>query len=434
LRTNNPDKYIIANGIITDGAGYFLENGAILIENDRIAGVLRTEEIIEVGVDYIDVGGRLIIPGLLNAHHHLYSTFAAGLSPIGETNSFAGILENLWWRLDRALDEESVYYSALLGLIDSIKHGVTTIFDHHASMNFVGGSLSVIEDAFKLTGIKGLLCFETSDRMGETDAESHIAENIDFYEKHRDSETLKGSFGLHANLTLSEKTLEKIHEAKPPEMPIHVHCGEDRADLEYCIERGYKGPIDRLNSFGLVSGNSILAHCIHLGKKDYGLIDEISPIIVSNSESNANNRVGKMDRRRIKDYILGSDGMTGDIIGTLRSHYLLGEGSAEDFDELRHAFFDYRYEIQRRFFPDTASFTHGSRADIAVLDYIPVTPINPDNLMGHLIFGAKSGKVYMTISDGKILYRNGKITFIDEMEITEKAHKVASKLHRRYYG
>ena len=350
----NPTPLVIGNGVITDGVDVFIENGAVRVENGLIAWVGPLRDVSRSDAEYIDVGGRMVMPGFLNAHHHLYSCFAPGISPLGETGDFVHILANLWWSLDLALDAEAIYYSALIGVIDSVKHGVTMIFDHHASMGCVRGSLRVIADAFALAGIKGLLCFETSDRMGLDAARVHIEENLEFAaQAATEGARTRGVFGLHANLTLSEETLRRIAEMKPPGLPVHVHCGEDRSDLTHCRTLGYEGPVDRLHRFGLLTPDSILAHAIHLSDRDYRLIDELGLMVVCNPESNANNRVGRMDRGRITRYLLGTDGMSPDMVETMRSHFLLG--GAIPFDELSRSFFTDRYRTQRHFFPIPAA-------------------------------------------------------------------------------
>ena len=421
---------VIGNGVVTDGLELFFAQGAVrivagLIEQAGPAADIRTDD-----ATFIDAGGRIVLPGLLNAHHHLYSSFAPGIAPLGPTDTFVQILDNLWWSLDLALDEETVYYSALLGVIESVRHGVTTIFDHHASMDCVRGSLEQVARAFRLAGIKGLLCFETSDRMGREQTERHIEENLEFAAQSAGSD-VRGVFGLHANLTLSDETLRRVSAAKPPALPIHVHCGEDRADLEYCRERGYQGPVDRLHRFGLITPDSILAHAIHLSERDYELIAEIQPIVVSNPESNANNRVGAMDRSRIARYLLGTDGMSPDMVETLRSHFLLGR--TVPFDELQRVFFADRYRIQRHFFADSGGFSRGMRADIAVLDYVPVAPIERTNVLGHLLFGARYGRAFLTVADGRVVYRDGHVTFIDERETIDTATRIARRLHQTYH-
>jgi putative selenium metabolism protein SsnA len=427
------DRYIIGNGILTDGVEIFFDRGAVLINEGKIVKIGTLEEISEPDLECIDVGGRLILPGLLNAHHHFYSAFSTGIAPLEQPSNFLGILENLWWPWDEALDEETIYYSALVTGMDCLRNGVTTVFDHHASMNCVQGSLDAIASACRELGIRGLLCFETSDRMGSDAVEKHITENVEFYMKHKNNNYIQGCFGLHANITLSDNTLRKIANAIPPEMPIHAHCGEDSTDLEFCKNIGYCGPIHRLDSFGLLDDSSIIAHCIHLSDIDIAIIKDHGLIVANNSESNANNRVGKMKLGEFS-YVLGTDGMTSDMVTTLRSHYLLHSEDRIGFEELQKVFFESRYLAQQKFFPTTGNLSPGASADIAVLDYAPLTPINIENLLGHLIFGAKPAKAYITVIEGDIVYREGEFTAIDEEDIQNKAREAAKKQIRRYYG
>ena len=299
------------------------------------------------------------------------------------------------------------------GILDAVRHGVTCIFDHHASMNYVEGSLDTIERAFNLAGIKGVLCFETSNRRSAAGTVGHLAENAEFIKKHLKDGRIRGMLGMHANFTLGRAELEAASEivsAAPDDFPIHIHCGESADDLEFCVAEGFKGPVDRLNSFGLIGAKTILAHCIHLSDKDRRLLSEHSSWIISNPESNANNRVGRLDRSLIDRYLIGTDGMSFDMISSLRSQYLLGDGLSEDFSRLYDVFVNAPEQLVSGFFPNTGRIEAGYDADVAVIDYIPETPVNSGNVLGHLIFGARGGRAYMTISHGNILYHDGKIT------------------------
>ncbi|HMA62885.1 MAG TPA: amidohydrolase family protein [bacterium] len=424
------DHYILGNAIVTDGFSFLLDEGAIEIENKKIKAIGKSKELKKEGLEFIDLDGRLILPGLLNPHHHLYSALATGLSPIGKTDSFKKILENLWWHLDQKLDEESIYYSAMHGLMDSIQYGVTTIFDHHASMKYVDSSLQIIKRAFQETGVKGLLCFEISDRMGKEQVQNQLEENINFFEEHKNYQQVQGLLGLHANFTLSEKTLQLIANLKPDELPIHIHCGEGKSDLEFCQKQGYEGPVDRLYRHGLLDNKSLLAHCIHLSKKDYKLLNDIEPIVISNPESNANNNVGRLNLGRINKYVLGTDGMTGNILGTMRTHFLMRNA---ELPHPKKILFEYPGQIIDNFFPTAGKLQKGKAADLAITNYKPVTDINLDNLFYHLIFGVEGQKMYMTISNGKILYKNGQFSNLDQSKIHQKVKSAAQKLHRKFY-
>ena len=425
------DHYILTNGIVTDGYSFLYEDCAIEIKDQKIQRIGRTSELSKDKIKIIDLGGRLVLPGLLNPHHHLYSALATGLSPVGPTNNFIQILKNLWWHLDKTLDEESIYYSAMNGLMQSVRYGVTTIIDHHASMSSVSGSLNIIKKAFEGIGVKGLLCYEVSDRMGERSLQSQIDENINFWSGNRNSSNVHGLFGLHANFTLSEKTMRMIAKQKPAEIPIHIHCGEGIADYQFCLDHGYEGPVHRLKEFGLLSSDALLAHCIHLSETDHNLLNEIQPKIISNPESNANNNVGLMDMEKIPKYLLGTDGMTGNVLGTMRSHFLQRNG---DIKSPLNILFQYPAEMMKQYFPGSGMLKAGEIADLAITNYHPVTPISLDNLFYHLMFGVQGKEMHMTISNGKIIFSDNKIHSVDEMQMNEEIKTAIKKLHEKYYA
>lgn len=422
--------YILGNAVITDGFSTLIENGALEISEGKIIRMGKTEELQNEDVRFYDLKGRLVLPGLLNPHHHLYSALATGLAPVGPTENFQQILENLWWHLDQSLDKKTSYYSALHGLLQSIKFGVTTVFDHHASMNAVRKSLDFLEFAFIETNLKGLLCYEISDRMGKEAVKEHLEENVRFYEDHQRNPQIQGLLGLHANFTLSDESMTYIADNKPPDMPIHIHCGEDRSDFDFCVKQGTAGPVDRLQKYGLLDRNSLLAHCIHLSEKDYKWIEKINPIVISNPESNANNNVGVMNTDRISNYILGTDGMTGNVLGTLRSHFLLRNGK---IDEPLKILFQRPAHVIQRFFPHAGTLKEGFDADVAVTNYIPVTPISLENLFYHLIFGVQGQEMYMTIANGTILWEKGEFKTLKEEKIRHDIREAVEKLYQVYH-
>ncbi|MEA3355793.1 MAG: amidohydrolase family protein, partial [Candidatus Bipolaricaulota bacterium] len=173
-------KKLIERVTIWDGDSAILENGALLIDNGRIEAVLTPEELAThdppADVERINGAGRLAIPGLINAHTHLYSSLARGMSLPGTTpTSFTEILEQLWWRLDRALDEQSIRMSGLIGAMEAARCGITTLIDHHASPYNVPNSLSVLREAVcEDVGLRGLFCYEVSDRDGAAIAAAGI--------------------------------------------------------------------------------------------------------------------------------------------------------------------------------------------------------------------------------------------------------------------
>lgn len=429
---NRERGYVLGGGVVADGKGLFLSDGAIRVEDGVIREIGPSGSMMKRDLPFIDVKGRLILPGMVNFHHHLYSTFSPGFSPLGPTETFPDILENLWWPLDRAVNGEILYYSVLMGALDSLSFGVTTIFDHHASMNFDRGSLDIAAEALNRAGCRGVLCLETSDREGTEARNRQIEENITFWEKHRADPFLSGMMGLHANFTLSEESLALVADRKPAEMPIHIHCGESVEDFLFCRKAGYKGPVDRLNAFGLLDKRSFLVHCVNLAREEYALLDSVRPAIVLNPESNANNRVGTPQRDRLPDHLLGTDGMSGDMISALRSYYLLGRGHREDFNSMERMFFSLPRDRLEKYLPVRFGFYPGAPADIAVPEYTPLSPLNEGNVLGHLLFGAKGGRAFLTAVNGKILWFRGEFLQADMDTLRLEARSAAQSLASRF--
>jgi len=460
----------LGGGPLSDGT-VFRENGALLVEGGRILKVGRFDELAGEAAETIDVRGRLILPGFLNPHHHLYSSFAPGIRPKGEPRNFREILEMLWWPLDEALDEDAIRWSAMAGLLESVRSGVTAIFDHHASMSSPRGSLAVLKDAFLEVGVRGLLCYEISDRRGKKEARLHLEENLSLHEdlERRQAASaaahgataadvipgagpsaggeaaagvtevgeppfLKAALGLHANFTLSAETLKAAGAARPAGMPVHVHCGEAADDLEFCRAEGFAGPADRLDAFGLVDADSLLVHCVHLSARDFEVVRSRGAVAVVNPESNANNRVGLPDFASLPRLLVGTDGMTGDVVSSWRSAFLLGAERGLSIEALDGAAFAEARRVRERFFPGTGAFEPGMAADAAVLDYAPLSPVSRGNLLGHLLFGAKKGNAWLTMAGGEVLYREGRFLKVDEDEILREARRAAKRLHARYYG
>lgn len=176
---------LVGNGrlITRDDRRPYLDDGCVAIQDNLIADVGPTAELQSrfPEAQFLDARRRVIMPGLINAHMHLYSTFARGMALKDDSpQSFLQILERLWWRLDRVLTADDVYYSALVPLIDCIKCGTTTIFDHHSSPASIRGSLFRIAEAARLVGVRSCLCHEVSDRDGQEATQAGIDENREF--------------------------------------------------------------------------------------------------------------------------------------------------------------------------------------------------------------------------------------------------------------
>ena len=417
---------MITNARIVTFDGRVIQNGSIeILPDGRIGKVGRITLPHGRGSDgAIDAGGRLVMPALINCHTHLYSTLARGITlPGAAPKNFREILRKLWWRLDCALNEDDVYYSALVGLIDSAKCGVGTLIDHHSSPNACAGSLDRIEQAFTEVGLGGALCYETSDRHP---AKPGFQENVRFLER-RHSELIGGSFGLHAAFTLHDYTLLACAEAERSlRCGFHIHVAEDECDA---------AAVQRLARFGILGERTIAAHCLHVDRKDVAMLAHHGVNVVHNPQSNCNNAVGAV--KLLPGAGLGSDGYSPRMWDEFKTAFHLQKLRAEDprvgYGEAYAAAFVNNRDIVRRIWGwDIGRITTGARADLILVDYFPPTPITEENLFGHLLFGISNAPVDSLIVNGRYIVKDKQCVTVDERAVAERAAKQARSLWRRY--
>jgi putative selenium metabolism protein SsnA len=381
---------------------------------------------------------------MINTHMHLYSTFARGMAlKDPPPTNFLEILERLWWRLDKALSLEDVYYSALLPLIECIKCGTTTILDHHASPRAVRGSLDAIAKAVEETGVRTCLAYEVSDRDGPEVARKGIEENVEAIKKYRNrGGLLSATFGLHASFTLSDETLALCREAAEElDCGFHIHVAEGIQDVEDALERSGKRVVERLADKGILGPRTIAAHCVHVTEREIGILRDTGTMVVHNPESNMGNAVGcaPVGEMLAAGVIvgLGTDGYTCDMFESLKvanvlRKFISGDPSA-GWQEIPTMVFTNNTRILQTFYPKPLGrLIPGAYADIILVDYEPPTPLTAENWYGHLLFGFHGGRVDTTIIGGKILMRNRQLLHLDEAAIAARARKLAQKVWERF--
>ncbi len=437
---------LIKNGrvVTLNERGEIFENASVYIEGDKIVEVGSVSERAHKPEKTIDAGGNVVMPGLINAHHHLYSTFARGFAPPGEpATDFEEILEHLWWKLDFALNEEDVYYSALLALIECVKAGCTTVVDHHASPSCRDGSLDLVEDAFREIGLNGCLCYEVSDRNVEG---AGIAENERFIRKCTQSgdDQITAMFGLHASMTIGKATLEKCAAiGKELGAGFHVHAAEDAIDQTVTQKEFGRRVVERFQEAGITGSKSIFVHGVHLDDAELDILKDTNSIVVHNPESNMNNAVGLS---RILDMLgkgilvgLGTDGMASAMIASARAAYLLQRHALHDprvaFGEACDLLLKSNRTICGRLFREKRGvLAPGYLADVIVADYEPFTPFTAQTFYGHLLYGLNYATVLTTVCRGKVLMEQGQLTQLDESAVEIKCRDRAAKLWQRIRG
>ena len=449
---------IVGNGrvITRDADKPYLEHGAVAIEGDTIKAVGDEAELkaANPGYEYVDAHGGVIMPGLVNCHTHIYSGLARGLAIDGcNPTNFLENLEQQWWKIDDNLTLDGTRASAYATILDSLRDGVTTIFDHHASFCEIPGSLFAIKDVAEELGMRSCLCYEVSDRRGDQKRDESIAENAEFakwaHEQrvNDDNKMIAAMFGGHATFTLSDETMDKMAEANNGLTGFHIHVCEGMNDVwDSRLNRGGISPIERLLQHNLLGPDTMLGHCIHVTPAEMDIIKESGTWLVNNPESNMGNAVGcapvlEFFRRGIP-VCMGTDAYTHDMLESLKVFLIIQRHNAampnvgwcEDMSML----FDNNPKMATKYFGRTVGkLAPGAAADVIVMDYKPFTPFSDENIDGHMLFGMMGKNCRTTIIDGKVLYKDREFVGIDEERINawtmEQSKKLWGTLNEREY-
>ncbi len=438
---------IIGNGkLITRSQSCpFFEDGAVVLDDTKVIDIGNTADIMKQypKVEFMDVKGNVIMPGMINTHEHIYSAMARGLSIRGyHPQGFLDILDGQWWTIDRALTPAQIRYSALDTMISCIRNGVTTIFDHHASFGSITDSLFLIADAAKETGIRACLCYEVSDRDGKEKAREAVLENAHFIEYARkdDSNRIAGMMGMHAQFTISDETFAYAAQNTPEGIGYHIHVAEGIEDLHACLKEHGKRIVDRLYDMDILGQNTLLAHCIYVNPHEMELISDTETMVVHNPESNMGNACGcppimEFMQRGILTG-LGTDGYTHDMLESykvaniLHKHHLCDANAA--WSEIPEMLFENNARIANRYFQQKLGVLEkNAAADVIVLDYNPPTPMNADNINSHILFGMTGHDVVTTIANGKVLMQNRELCEIDVEKVMAEAREESAKLWKK---
>ncbi len=404
-----------------------VESGRIA---DRAARIDRRET-----DEVIDLDGKFILPGLVCAHTHLYSTLARGMpAPPRAPTNFRETLELVWWRLDRALDEDTIYWSALAGALEAARCGTTCLYDHHASPSRIPGSLGIIREAIEKAGLRAVLCYEVTDRGGRRLRDEGIKENRDFIEwtrKQPGPGFFRALVGAHASFTLSDDALGACGELmRAYGAGLHIHVAEDLCDVEDARENHGMGILERLSGLGALNDRTIVAHGTHLAEPEIETGRREGLWFAHNPRSNMNNQVGYAPVAEFGErLLLGTDGIGADMFEEARFAFFKGRDARCGLgaEHWLRALAGNQLRASQDFGVDLAGLNPGAGADLVVLDYSSPTPLTAGNLPWHFIFGMNSAQVESVMAAGNFLIRNRQPA-ADRTRAAEEAVKASEKL------
>lgn len=368
----------------------------------------------------VALDGALVLPGFVCAHHHLYSALAPGM-PVPVVHSFHDALTRIWWPMDRALSLELVEACALAGLARAALAGTTTVIDHHASPSAIDGSLVAIGKARAAIGSRAALAYEVTDRNGHAAALTGIEQAAQAPADTAEQVTL---LGAHASFTLEDATLAAMADVG---RRLHIHLAEDALDVEDARERGHRDPVARLALHGLLD-DALLVHGAHADDAAVQQANEAGAWWIHNPTSNRNNQVGYARPGRFERAALGTDGIGGDMVTALREAFFAAREHRHDVDVLGLLVGGHRLASELFGIP-FGPLQAGAAGDVVVFEP-PPTPVDKDNLMGHLLFGEL--RVRHVVACGRFLVYDGQPVSWSPDDLRRRTVMSARALWDRY--
>ena len=428
--------------LTNDAAHPFYEDGAVLVADGLVKTVGDRARLVKDYPDseQVDMQGRLVMPGLINAHTHIYSAYARGMEVSRPTRDFLEILNNLWWALDKQLTIDDCRNNAYQTLIESIRCGVTTVFDHHASPFQIEGSLFAIADVVRELGLRADLCYELSDRDGMKARDAGIEENAAFikYCKEHPEELLRAHFGLHASFTLGDDSLSKVAKAlQDTGAGIHCHVAEGLADAQDSVRQHGCRVVERLQRFNLLNEQAMLIHLCHVNPREMDIMAQHDVMAVHNPQSNMGNAVGRTPLLQLLERGIltgiGTDAYTTDMFisagaaKTLLSHDLADP--TKGFSEALTLLMGNNPQIASRFFGKPLGVLKpGAAADLISLEYTAFTPLNENTFGGHILFGLSGRMCKDSMVAGRFIMREGRILGVDEEMVAARSRERAAHI------
>ena len=381
----------IINARIYDYKNY-IENGFVRFDEKGIVDVNEMSRFINSdNEEIIDAHGGILLPSFVCAHSHIYSIFARGLSIPFHPNNFQEILDQMWWKIDAKINNDITYYSGIAAASEFLLNGVTTVIDHHASGEIRGSLSSLASSVSGVAGMRGIYCFESSDRYNIRDC---ISENGEFISSNK-SDKCAGLFGLHASMSLSDESLRDISSICK-NYPIHIHVAESQMDEEDCLNKYNCRIIERLDKFNILNKDSLIVHGVFLNSNELEIIAKKKAYIVVNTTSNMNNAVGLPN---VKSYLkhgipvmVGNDGLSSNMASEYMNVYYTShlknisptEISLDDVKQMIINSNDYASSLLQT---KIGEIKQGYQADLMIVKYSPFTQLNESNIFGHLFFG-----------------------------------------------
>ncbi|QSQ28597.1 amidohydrolase family protein [Pyxidicoccus parkwayensis] len=420
---------VLKGGYVVELEPALVERVDLRIEGERI--VARGPDLTPAQDDeVVALSGKLVFPGLVSAHHRLHAVLGRGM-PHPSVETYQDSLEKVLWPYESALDLDAVQVAGCAGGLEALQCGTTTVCDLHSSPKAVSGSLVRLARGLHEVGVRGVLSYAVSDRLGAVGREEGLEETVSFAKKAKGR--FRGQVGAGPCFTLGPDGLQGLAEALKTlgNAGLHMPLAEDPLDERLSTERHGASPVARLLEAGLLSPRSQLAHVGHLEWADLAQVIATGAWIVHTPRSNQGLEVGYAPALKFGHRAtLGVDAVSADLFAEAQAAYLRSREAGQPIDVLRYLANGHRL-VSQLFESPVGPMREGALADLLILDYLPATPLTAENLAWHVVFGLGSRHVEAVMVDGVWRMWARRPLSVNPTVVAEQAREAAAAVWAR---
>lgn len=438
-------KLLVKNGLVVtvDPESRIFRNGSIYVEDNIIKEVGPADEVGEKeGAEVVDASGKVVIPGFVSCHNHLYSSVVRSIPFSGFDNvdfSFVAWMERFWFpMLEDRVTQRQMYVGTLANLIEHIRSGITTTTDTAEGSYALPGALEAVDRAAMESGARAVLSFETTGRISEENAQLGLEENVKFFKKAQERNgRVTARIGVHTTYTCSTELLQQVR-ATADELGagVMMHMADDRWHVFDTTRRFGKRPMVYLEDIGFLGPDLILFHCSYIDPlDDPPIFKEYDVKVAHNAESNAIFGFWPNMMPLIREGVtvgLGTDGQTHSFFEIMRTAQMIHRIRYENLEllpddfVLRMATIEGAKALQKE--GEIGSLEPGKKADIVLIDDRSTVPLFEANVVNYLVGTCERVDVNSVIIDGQVVMKDGKFLLLDEEEVREMTKEEAIKL------
>jgi cytosine/adenosine deaminase-related metal-dependent hydrolase len=439
-------QLLLASWVITSALTPPLPNHAVLVEGDLVTAIGPREalEAAYPGAVVVDLRGCAISPGFVDAHRHCYGVLAHGIPTESAPADFWAFLNEFWWgRIEDRLDHDMLRAAMDLSCYDMIRSGITTFFDCLEAPSAIPGGLFVQAEVVRRWGLRGMLCFEATERVSRENAELGLRENVEFIEAtRREAGTghdapIHGAMCHHTTFTCSDEFIRRAHAlAKDNGTLLHFHCSEGTYEPEQCLRKTGKRTIEHYDDLGVLDQTTLASQCVQLSPAEIAIVGRrsirVTTMPLSNCEVGGGFAPVPEMRSAGATVGLGTDGYVANFFASLRGAFLVHKARLLDPGAMparvvwQMATGDGAEALALG--GTIGTIKSGNQADLIAIDLDLPTPVTAHNLLDQLILWRDAVDVHSVMVAGRWLKRDYLVLNADPEALIAKTREAATRL------